>query len=198
MAYAVYETSPTRALRVSWTMAELGLEYESRDGPAAMQSGELREYHPLNRIPVLIDDGRALFESAAICTWLADSHPDKGLIPAAGTWERALHDQWVSFALTEIEAYLWHNFRNTRRLPEEARVDAVVPQNDDAVRTAAAALDAALADRPYLLGDVFQVTDIIVGFTVNWAARSGLTDGLASLGAYRGRLLARDACPMPA
>lgn len=198
MAYIVYETTPTRALRVKWAMAELGLDYESRDGVAAMQSGELAQHHPLNRLPVLIDDGRTLFESAAICTWLADSHADQGLIPPVGSWERAQHDQWVSFVLTEVEAYLWHTFRHTNRLPEEDRVEAVVPQNTAHAAAGLKVLDDHLADQAYLLGDSFQITDIIAGFTVNWGFRMGAGDGLANLAAYRERLMAREHCPLPA
>ena len=197
MGYIVYETTPTRALRVKWAMAELGLDYEGRDGLAAMQSGELAQHHPLSRMPVLIDDGRTLFESAAICNWLADSHADKGLIPAAGTWERALHDQWVCFVLTEIEAWLWHTFRHTVRLPEQDRVEAVVPQNTAHAAAGLKALDDHLANQPYLLGDPFQMTDIIAGFTVNWGMRAGAAAGLSHVAAYRDRLLDREHCPLP-
>ena len=38
--------------------------------------------HPLGRVPVLEDDnGRLLFESAAICLQIADTHPEAGLSP---------------------------------------------------------------------------------------------------------------------
>ena len=198
MTYAVYQATPSRALRVSWTMAELGLDYEVRDYEAAMGSGEMARLHPLSKMPVLMDNDRPLFESAAICTWLADSHADKGLIPAAGTWQRALHDQWVSYALTEVEAYLWHSYRNMVRLPEEERVPDILPQNAKQIESAVAGLDAALKDRAYLLGDTFQVTDIIVGFTINWAIRMKLADGQANLAAYRERLMAREHCPLVA
>ena len=51
-------------------------------------------------------DGRNLFESAAICTHIADRVPDADLIAKSGTFARAEHDQWVSFCLTEMEAWL--------------------------------------------------------------------------------------------
>lgn len=198
MAYAVYEVTPSRALRVTWAMAELGLGYEARDAEAAMKNGELAKLHPLNKMPVLMDDDRPLFESAAICTWLADSHPGQGLIPAAGSWERALHDQWVSYVLTEVEAYLWHSYRNMARLPEEERVPEILPQNAAQIERAVAGLDDALTGQPYLLGANFQITDVIVGFTVNWAIRMKFAKGLGNLTAYRERLMAREHCPLVA
>jgi glutathione S-transferase len=198
MTYAVYQATPSRALRVAWIMAELGLDYEVRDYETALERGEMAKLHPLSKMPVLVDDERPLFESAAICTWLADNHPEQGMIPAVGAWERALHDQWVSYALTEVEAYLWHSYRNMVRLPEEERVPEILPQNAAQVANAMAGLDSVLADQPYLLGAEFQVTDIIVGFTLNWATRMKMAEGLDNLAAYRERLMAREHCPLVA
>ncbi len=61
---------------------------------------EHRARHPLGRVPVLEDDeGRFVFESAAICLHLADLHPQAGLAPVPGTHDRALLYQWTVFAL---------------------------------------------------------------------------------------------------
>ena len=54
---------------------------------------------------------------------------EKALIPAVGTFERALHDQWVSFALTELDAWCWHTFMYERRVPESERSDSVTQMN---------------------------------------------------------------------
>lgn len=55
----------------------------------------------MGKVPAVVIDGEPLFEAAAICTYLAGLVPEKGLIAPSGTRERALHLQWVSFALTE-------------------------------------------------------------------------------------------------
>jgi len=59
--------------------------------------------HPLRRVPVLETDDGMLFESAALCLHVADLHPDAGLAPPPGTYERGQVYQWVSFAMTELE-----------------------------------------------------------------------------------------------
>ena len=128
MSIALYEFAPTRSQRARWTLLELEVPFESISGRELIGSERLRAVHPLAKLPAMTDDGRPLFESAAISIWLADSHPEKGLIAAAGTWERALHDQWVAFALTELEAHLWSTFRNTVVYPEERRVAAISEQ----------------------------------------------------------------------
>lgn len=195
MTITLYEFAPTRSARVRWTLLELGVPFESIGGVEAFARPELPDIHPLAKLPALKDDGRPLFESAAICNWLADSHPDKGLIPPSGTWARALHDQWTAFALAEVEAFLWHTARNLFVLPEAERVPAVYPQNEAAARKGLAVLDKAVAGKQWLVEDRFSVTDIFVGYTLAWAHKQGLTADLPDLTAYAERIMARPLCP---
>src|ERR1700712_1521717 len=78
----LYEFSPTRSARVRWTLLELGVPFESIEGREVFASAALHAVHPLNQIPAMRDNGRPLFESAALCNWLADSHPEQRLIGA--------------------------------------------------------------------------------------------------------------------
>ena len=197
MTITLYELGPTRSARVRWTLLELDVPFESVTGeaPAFFGSPELRAVHPLGKVPALVDDGRKLIESAAICTWLADSHPDKGLIAAPGSFARALHDQWVAFTLSELEAYLWSTTRNTFIYPEAERLPVIFEQNAMEARRALAVFDAHLAEAEWLVEGRFSVTDIFVGFAVNWAAGMKLTADFPHVTAYRERLLSRPHCP---
>lgn len=195
MTITLYEFAPTRSARVRWTLLELGVPFESIAGAETFERPELPDIHPLSKLPALKDDGRPLFESAAICNWLADSHPDKGLIPPSGTWARAQHDQWTAFALSEVEAFLWHTARNLFILPEEERVPAVYPQNEAAAKQGLVVLDKALEGKDWLVENRFSVTDIFVGYVVSWAHMQGLVEGLPNLKAYAERILARPLCP---
>ena len=91
-------------------------------------SDELRKIHPQAKLPAITDDGRALFESSAICNWLADSHPEKELIAKSGTWERAQHDQWCGFIMTELEAHLWTMGATRFSIPKNMRSKEAVEQ----------------------------------------------------------------------
>lgn len=146
-------------------------------------------------MPAIVDDGRSLFESAAICTWLADSHPQKGLVAPSGSWERALHDQWVAFCLAELESHLWSTHRNTFLYPESRREPAVLEQNQAEGQKSLEVLNAHMAATPYLVGGRFTAADIIVGFAVNWARRLGWATGLTHCLAYNDRLLTLPNCP---
>ena len=150
----------------------------------------------MGKVPAVVIDGQPLSESAAICTYLADLVPEKGLIAPSGTRERALHLQWISFALTELEAYVWSNARNTFVLPEEHRITSLFEQNNKAFVHAAKVLDKVLADTDYLVGNQFSVTDILVGFTVNWGNGVKLLKKTPNLQEYLARLKARPACTL--
>ena len=195
MTIVHYEFSPTRSQRVHWTLSELGIEHESINDRGLIGSDRLKQVHPLGKLPAISDNGRALFESAAICTWLADSHPDKGLISPSGTWERALHDQWCAYIMTEVEAHLWSSARNTFVYPEDRRIEAIHGQNAAELKRALGPLDEHFSNDEYFVGNRFSVTDIFCGFAINWARRMGHLDGFDHVQAYIQRLLEMPKCP---
>lgn len=197
MTLTLYELQPTRSARVRWTLLELGIPFESiaGRGPEIFAMPELARIHPMSKLPALRDNGRPLFESAAICTWLADSHPDAGLIAPSGAWARALHDQWTAFTLAEVEANLQHTARNRFIYSEEERLPAVYEQNAREAKRGLAVLDSALNGKSWLVENRFSVTDIFVGYAVCWARVQGMTADLPNLAAYAERILARPLCP---
>ncbi len=196
MEVTLYGVGFNRSARCRWTLEEAGVEYTSVDRRGLSSADELRQFHPLAKIPAAVIDGQALFESAAICTHIADRVPAANLIASPGTFARAQHDQWVSFCLTEMESWLWNSYLNTTVLPEEQRNETVVEQNTVMFKRSALVLDAHLAEHEYLVEDRFTVTDIIVGWCVNWGRRQGHLDECPALDRYTERLLARPLCAL--
>jgi glutathione S-transferase len=192
----LYEVGPSRSKQVRWTLLELDLEFRSVEGMEILHSDELKKVNPMGKVPAVVIDGEPLFEAAAICTYLADLVPGKELVALSGTRARALHMQWVSFALTEMEAYLWSNSRNTFVLPEEQRITALFEQNIKAFTRAAKVLDGVLENTNYLVGNRFSVTDILVGFTVSWGNYAGLLEQTPNLQKYLERLKERPHCTL--
>lgn len=187
--------SPTRSDRAEWALKELGIEYEAIT-EAVFDHPELRNFHPLGRVPALDIKGKGLFESAAICTYLADQVPEKNLIAEPRTWERALHDQWTFFALTEMEAWAWSTFRSTNIVPDEERVPQMYEYNKNAYRLSAVALESALAQSDYLIGNRFTVTDIIVSWTCQFGENLGYNQGFDHISAYIQRMKQRPHCTL--
>jgi glutathione S-transferase len=193
----LFELAPTRSARCRWTLLEAGLEYESIGNSIdVFSSVDLKAVHPLGKLPAAIIDGKPLFESAAISTAIADLVPEKKLIAAPGSWSRSLHDQWVSFALTEMEAFVQSTEVNTIEflLPKEQHVPAIIEQNNMFYKKGAAALELVLGETDYLVENRFTVTDIIVGYTVYFGEEQHLLGDFPNLRAYLDRLMAREHC----
>jgi glutathione S-transferase len=160
----------TRSNRVLWLLEEIGAPYElTLIAPEQRRSPEHLKRHPLGRVPALeLDDGTTMFESAAILLQLADLHPDTRLLPPPGSSARALAYQWILFAMTELEGslYPWIRAIGEGTEPEPSR---------ERFANAATALEAALGDDDWLLGQ-FTVADIpCVGVLGSGHARGLLT-----------------------
>jgi glutathione S-transferase len=192
----LYGSGGARSLRCRWLLSELGLNYDYVDESGLIGSDKLRQFHPQSKIPAAVINGVTVFESSAICNYLCDLEPNAKLLAAPGTPERAAHDQWVSFAQSEIEGYLWSNIKHKSLYPEERRVPEVIKQNTREIYSGLKAVDAALSSADFLVGNKFSVADIIVGWTINWARRSDLLDEYKSLSEYLSRLFQREHCSL--
>ena len=72
--------------------------------------------NPNGQIPVLVDGDLVLYEAAAICLHLADTHPDAQLAPALGPAERAQLYKWLMWLTNTMQATLMHYFYGERLL----------------------------------------------------------------------------------
>lgn len=108
MPLILYGATEFRIGRVQWMLEELDIKYVLKPiGPRTgeTQTDEFRQINPRGKIPALVDGNLCLAESVAINTYLCDRYGEgKNLIPKAGTPERALHDMWQFFAVSELDS----------------------------------------------------------------------------------------------
>src|SRR5688572_16323657 len=72
----------------------------------AHKQPEYLKLNPNGLIPVLIDGDLVLYETAAICLHLVDTHPHAGLAPAIGTPARALFYKWLVWLTNTLQTAL--------------------------------------------------------------------------------------------
>ncbi|WP_299672152.1 glutathione S-transferase family protein [uncultured Roseobacter sp.] len=162
--YTVIGATKSRALRVLWTLEELGEPYTHI--AAGARTDEARTYNPLGKIPALVDGDAVLTDSVAIMTYLADKHGK--LTAPAGTVGRAHQDAMTLWLVDEFDAILWAAAKHSFVLPEERRVPAV----KDALKFEFERSAAVLSDRlegPFLMGDDITLPDILACHCLNWA-----------------------------
>ena len=184
-------------------LQELGVAHELRRVDRDHQAHKTPEYLRLNpngSIPVLVDRrGGAelvLYESAAICLHLADTHPKAGLAPGLGTSERAHFYKWLMWLTNTLQATLMLYFYPERwadtaeaaaqvKAHAESRCGALLDQLD---------IELARHGEPWLLGNAFSAVDPYALMLCRWTrgfARPARS--LPHLAPYLQRMLARPA-----
>ncbi len=191
----LYYVPKTRATRPRWVLEELGVPYELVRLDAAKGETRTPEHlarQPLGHVPALEDGDVRMFESAAICLWLAERYPEKQLLPPPGTAGRAAVYQWMFFAMTELEAPLGA-ISGEKRKPAAEQDPSRIAGAKERFRKAAAALEPAVKDRAYLVGDAFSVADVTVAACLAWGRAAGALEGLPACEAYLNGLRSRPA-----
>lgn len=180
-------------------LEELGIPFElvrvERE-KGALRSPEYLKMNPNGLIPVMVDGDLVLYECAAICLHLVDTHPQAGLAPAVGTPQRAHFYKWLMWLTNSLQPALISYFYPDRYV----RDAEVVPQVKDCAEERVGALidllEAELAShgKPWLLGEAYSALDPYALMLCRWTRnfhRPART--LPALGAYVQRVLARPA-----
>ena len=191
----------TAAMAPHVLLQEIGVPFELvlvDRGQDVHKTQEYLKLNPNGLIPVLTEGDLVLYESAAICLYLCDSHPEAGLAPALGTPERAHFYKWLIWLTNTLQAALiiyfyperWMNASNPAGAAElrshaEARVRVLLDQ-----------LDTELARHggPWLLGDAYTALDAYAMMLCRWTRNFGQPARTRPyLGPYLQRVLARPA-----
>ena len=186
-------------------LEELGVPYElklvDRTVGAHKQPDYLR-LNPNGLIPVLVEPqpggDLVLYETAAICLHLVDTHPQAGLAPPLATPARAHFYKRLVWLTNTLQATLIHYFYGERMVDDgNAAAAAQVKAHAEAqVGAMLDQIDAELARhaQPWLLGERFSLVDLYTLMLCRWTrgfARPARS--LRHLGPYLQRVLARPA-----
>ena len=187
--YQAVGSPGSRLIRVTWMLEELGQPYSILT--AKQHTDEMRRYNPSGKAPALVDGDVVVTDSAAICAYLAEKHPEKGMAPQTPA-ERAHLNAWLFFAQSELEAPLWNKLKHRMLLAEEERVD-VGPWTTAEFTREIRALELRLGEHEYAMGDRFTAADVILGHCGQWARGARFDVASERVNAYFDRVLARPA-----
>ena len=180
----------SRLSRVTWMLEELEQPYEIVK--TKQHSDTMRRYNPSGKMPALEDGDVVVTDSAAICIYLADKHPEKDMGADPGPAGRAAMDSWMHFAQSELEAPLWNKMRHKFILAEDLRADVSKATAHDFAREIMA-FEAKLGNRQFALGDRFSEADVILGHCGQWARGGKFEIASDTVNAYFDRVLSRPA-----
>lgn len=180
----------SRDMRVRWALEEAGLPYQTKlIGFAEKETSQHRAVQPFGQVPVLEEDGLALFESGAIALHIAER--SEALLPADPA-ARARAVTWLLAALNSVEIVIQQLAEIDLFQPEEEWAKLRRPQVEAAVKRRLADLAAWLGDRDYL-EDRFTVGDLMMATVLQILRHTDLVASEPTLDAYLKRCEARPA-----
>ena len=154
---------------------EIGVPFQLQLVDRAQRAHKSPAYLALNPnglIPVLVDGSLVLYETAAICLHLADTHPAAGLAPALATAERAHFYKWLVWLTNTLQATLMHYFYPERMVDEgnTAAAAQVKAHAQARVHDGLAQIDTQLAGHggPWLLGERYSAVDPYAFMLCRW------------------------------
>lgn len=157
----IYHAPATRAIRVIWVCEELAIPYEVVPvdfSPTYRATPEWRAMNPVGKVPVMIDGDMTMFESGAMMQYVLDRYGNGKLQPRMSDPDYALYLQWCWFAEATFSRPLGEMTNHRREF--KPPLEAVLEEMKNRARLSIQALDQALSDRPFLLGEEMSAADI--------------------------------------
>jgi glutathione S-transferase len=183
-------------------LEEIGAPYQRVLVDRAVGEHKAPQYLKLNPnglIPVLVDGGQPIYETAAIVLHLCDTHPQAALAPPLGSPERAQFYQWLMWLTNTLQASLIVYFYPERWMDEgnSAGVAELKAHAERKVGVLIDMLEAELArhGQPWFGGARYSAVDPYVFTLCRWTRnfKSAPARERPLLGPYLQRVLARPA-----
>ncbi len=185
-------TAPTpNGWKASVTLEELGLPYSVHPidfGSGAQKTPEYLALNPNGRIPAIVDDGFAVFESGAIMIYLAEK---AGKLLPTDVQGRSRVLQWLMFQMGGVGPMMGQANVFSRYWPEKYQPAIDRYQNEG--RRLFEVLEGQLTRHEYLAGD-YSIADIANWCWVRTHRWSGVSiEGLPALARWMEAIEARPA-----
>jgi glutathione S-transferase len=185
----LYTNPQSRGRIARWMLEEVGQPYRAEIvgfGPA--MKGDYLAVNPMGKVPALKHGDMVVTECAAICAYLADAFPEAGLAPPPTSRLRGPYYRWLFFAAGPTEAAVTNKALGVVVPPE--RQGMVGYGSFGAVMDA---LELAVTQGEYILGDRFSAADVYLGAQILWGLQFGSIERRPAFEAYGKRIAGRPA-----
>ena len=192
MATYTFFTNPmSRGQIARWALHEVGADYDTELVEWAAKSEAFLKANPLGKVPTLVhhhgDHVHVITEAAAICHYLAEMHPEAGLLPQAH--EKADYFRLLFFSAGPVEQAVTARSMGWTIDDPQKQGMAGFGSYERAMDTFATLL----GEGDYVCGDRFTMADVYVGSQVDWGLQFGSIPKRAVFEDYAERLRERPA-----
>lgn len=186
--FTFYTVAMSRGQISRWALHEAGADYSHVVMNWDTRPLEFRDINPMNKVPALVHHlgGRDLVitEAAAINHYLAEAHPDVGLLPHEQ--EIAPYFRWLFFAAGPLEQAVLSKAMGWEVPPEKSATAGF-----GSLELTLDAIEGWLKANDYAAGDRFTMADTYVGSQFIWGLRFGSIPERPAFRAYVDRLIQR-------
>ncbi|MBV7264687.1 glutathione S-transferase family protein [Erythrobacter ani] len=188
--FTFYTVAMSRGQISRWALHEAGADYEQVVFDFATRPDHFTDINPMNKVPALVHHHGAhdhvITEAAAINHYLAETHPDAGLLP--DTHEKAAYFRWLFFAAGPLEQAVVAQAMDWK-VPQER----VGMAGFGSLELALSAMESWLSDNDFAAGSRFTMADTYVGSQFIWGLRFGSIPEAPAFRAYVDRVTNRSA-----
>lgn len=179
MSLTFYFAPMSTASTVQLSLAELGVPHEAVQVDLQDPADKAKKLGPVNpnlKVPVLVHDGTAIFESAAIQIYLGETFGvDKGMYPPPGR-KRGEALKWLVWANVSLgEAVSRWQANTSERAPAELRHAPAGAAARKDVERLIGLFEGELGARPFILGDAPTVVDFHLASFFQWIVMLGVS-----------------------
>jgi glutathione S-transferase len=170
--YKLYNVKAWGSMCVHFLLEEMDVPYTNIwMTPEQVTAPEFRALSPLGYVPALgLSDGRTLFESAAIVSFLVTAHPDKGLAPQPGSDDYGEFQSWLHFLSTNLYVAInmgdTGNFYSRNSTEEAFLLGKSIEKCNQLLAIMAHRLE---TEGPWLMGEAYSALDIYAFMLCVWS-----------------------------
>ena len=188
--FTFYTVAMSRGQISRWALHEAGADYEHVVFDWATRPANFREINPMNKVPALVHHHQGhdhvVTECAAINHYLAETHPQAGLLP--DTHEKATYFRWLFFAAGPLEQAIM-----AKMMGWELAEGKDSTAGFGTLERTLDALDGWLSAHDFIAGSRFTMADTYVGSQFVWGLRFGSIPERPAFRAYVDRVTQRPA-----
>lgn len=172
---------------LAWTGAECeGVKLDH----AALHQPDFLRINPMGAVPALEVDGEVLTQNAGILSYLAEAHPDAGLMGDGSARAAGEVHRWLGFVNSDMHPAFKPLFGATTYLGDDAVIEKTKTHAKAQLRKMFEIVDAQLKGRDWVTG-TRSIADAYLYVMIRWAHAVGVDlSGLDEVARYYGRMTA--------
>lgn len=179
----------SRSLTAYFMLEELGVPYELKIlnlGKGEHKKPDYLQINPMGKVPAIKIGEEIIFETPAICCYLAELFPERDLSFSIDSGRRGEYLKWLFFTSACLEpAVIDHILK--RDNPDPGSIGY------GTLGKTISTIEKSLKDGPWIMGKKFCAADVVLGSTAFWAKTVGAVKKDSILEAYANRIAEREA-----